>query len=438
MSANADGKPQVGSNIYPVIFIPGILGTTLADNYPIDHNVVYNPVKDLFTDFDPIMMDDSGQYDSYLDRYIQGNEIASIVYKKIVSELREELRLIKDDVYDEFVKVYLFPYDWRYPIAYNAARLSIFVDYIIAKSKAHKTYEKVRNADNKLVVDKVNLVGHSMGGCIAKHYATLLEGEKKINKLVFLASPLRGATDAVKQLTMGDSLFFGLITRKGKRKATRTFPGVYDLLPFDGYNTGTTPRWPSPSVVKNGVAVDIYKADNWQSNVKDALGPVLDNRLAEASGYFNASKDFSQGFQKNVLMVYGTGEKTLRTVKVDANGDYDFDSDSGFSKAGDGTVPAVSTYCNGIYRVGITKDMAGNGGLVGVVAGFHSTFCLHDTIIDLAIAFLQGKVLADVITKLTEKHKYKNIKNIGTYTTADMAKLDTEKPLNEPVAPAPV
>ena len=142
MSPQQNGNPQIGRNIYPIIFVPCLMGTTLADNYPIDHNVVYNAVFDKFANFDPIMIDDSGQYDIYLDRYIRGNELVPVVYNKIVMELREELLLIKDSpLFDEeFVKVYLFPYDWRYSIASNAKRLERFVVY-----NGCSTYTKQQN-----------------------------------------------------------------------------------------------------------------------------------------------------------------------------------------------------------------------------------------------------------------------------------------------------
>jgi pimeloyl-ACP methyl ester carboxylesterase len=403
------------SNIYPVIFIPGIMGTTLADDYPIDHNVVYNAVFDKFEDFDPIMVDDSGQYDSYLDKLIRGNELVSLVYKKIVSEMREELPLIGNS--KEHAKVYLFPYDWRYSISSNAKRLAIFVEYIIAKSAAHAIYR-----DSHLVVDRVNLVGHSMGGCIAKHYATLLGGESKINKLVMLASPLRGATSALKQLTMGDTWFFGLFTRKGKRRAARTFPGAFDLLPFDGYYVQDKPKWPKAAVVERGEPVNIFDVEKWQPKVRDGNKELLENRLAGASVYFGGSRNFSEPFRQNVLIVYGTGEDTLRSVIVEPNGDYDFDTAP--SKAGDSTVPAVSTYCEGIHRVGVTRALAGDWDLqLGKVAGFHASFCLYDINIELAISFLTGTVLKDVAKKL--RYPDQNINNIGTYTDTDMITLDT-------------
>ncbi len=52
---------------------------------------------------------------------------------------------------------------------------------------------KVDELRHQLGVNKVNLVGHSMGGMIARNYVQLRGGQDKIDKLICLGSPHKGS-----------------------------------------------------------------------------------------------------------------------------------------------------------------------------------------------------------------------------------------------------
>lgn len=409
-------------NVCPIIFVPGIKGTTLSDHYPLEHQTVYTALTEkLVFNFDPVMLDDAGQFDRDLDRLIYEQEVISLVYGEMVSELRENLAL--DDQKKENAKVYVFPYDWRYPIASNAKRLGQFVDLILAKSNAHPTY-----MTRGIALGKVNIVSHSMGGCVAKHYATALGGYTKIEKLVMLASPLRGSLYALKTLVMGETWFFDWFTRKGLRKLARTLPGVYDLLPFDGYfsQTGKTP-WPRPAVTKEDKPVDIFDATQWQDNVIFQITQgVLQRHLENTFAYFEHGADFPQDFRQHVLMVYGKGENTLRYVTVRGQGkdtEFDFMSDRGILAVGDGVVPAVSTFVEGIYHVPVTKKNVGDWELdLGKVAGFHASFCAYDLIQDLVISFLRGQI----IKTIRDLFGYQSVEDFPKFSSTDIAELDRD------------
>jgi mRNA-degrading endonuclease YafQ of YafQ-DinJ toxin-antitoxin module len=385
--------------MYPTIFIPDIMGTSLVDHYPVDHRVIYNALTDKFiSDFEMLMLDDEGRFDRELDRLIYGSELVSAVYGEFIAELRENLPL--DEKKIDHAKVYPFPYDWRRSIASNALMLGSFIDLIIAKSNAHPMYIK-RN----IKIDKVNLVGHSMGGCIAKHYVTNCDGEHKTNKLIMLASPLRGSLDALKHLVMGETWFFGIFTRKGKRHAVRTLPGVYDLLPFDGHFTKTNKiEWPSGAAIENGLPVNIFDVNNWQPSVGKQIGTnTLELHLNNSFSFFEKSNNFSDKFKNNCLMVYGVGKKTLRQVVIyrnknkDVEINFDENTQPPASINGDGTVPAISTYSEGIHCVEVTKEKAGDWELdLGKIAGFHASFCCYDLIQDIVISFLTGKIIKSV------------------------------------------
>lgn len=73
--------------------------------------------------------------------------------------------------------LYVFPYDWRKPLSVLAERLKTYIDTNISAG------------------EKVNLVGHSMGGLVARAYAQTY-GTSKINKVVTVGSPNKGVTEA--------------------------------------------------------------------------------------------------------------------------------------------------------------------------------------------------------------------------------------------------
>jgi pimeloyl-ACP methyl ester carboxylesterase len=407
------------SNVYPIIFIPGIMGTSLSDHYPVDHQTAYNPVLDKLTaDFESIMLDDNGEYDRNLDRLIFQNEVISLVYGEMIAELRENLPLDRGD----FVKAYVFPYDWRHSISHNAAKLADFVELIIRKSDSHPIYRQ-----RGVKIDKVNIIGHSMGGCLAKHYATVLMGESKINRLIMLASPLRGSLYALKHLIMGESWFFDWFTRKGKRRFARTLPGVYDLLPYDGFsNSEEKLLWPGPAVRRKGEPVNIFDPGNWQENVSEQIGQeVLARHLANTENYYRNARDFSPDFRDKVLMIYGKGERTMREINISSKNpvEYDFPRDDRCDSIGDGTVPAISTYCEGIYQVCVTKRKVGDWELdLGKIAGFHASFCAYDLVQDLVISFLTGKVIKTV----RNEFKLTDIEQMPRFTKDQLDKLDRE------------
>ncbi|MBU1356614.1 MAG: alpha/beta hydrolase [Candidatus Edwardsbacteria bacterium] len=406
-------------NIYPIIFVPGILGTAQSGHHRLEYQAACNPALDkMTTDHDPVMPDDDGGCDRQIDRPAYQNKVISLLYGEMIAELRESLPLDREG----YARTYVFPYDWRHSISHNAAKLADFVELIISKSNAHTIYQR-----RGLKVDKVNIVGHSMGGCLAKHYATVLLGESRINRLVMLASPLRGSLYALKHLIMGEAWFFDWFTRKGKRRVARTLPGVYDLLPYDGFgNPEESLLWPSPAVERKGEPVNIFDPSRWQDNVAAQIGPeALARHLGNSYSYYRNARDFSPEFQKNVLMVYGKGERTLRSVNVGSRNpvDYNFPRDDRCDPIGDGVVPAVSTYCEGIYQVCVTKKKLGDWELdLGKIAGFHASFCAYDLIQDLVISFLTGRVIKTVRTEF----KLTDIEQLPKFTIDQVDKLDRE------------
>jgi pimeloyl-ACP methyl ester carboxylesterase len=125
---------------------------------------------------------------------------------------------------------FVYAYDWRKSIASNASDLA---DYIDTK-----------------INTKVNLVGHSMGGLIARTYA--YNNKEKINKLVTVGSPHRGAVKAyypwegadLKGLSNTEKIALRLYLRAVSDVFTndveairREVPSLKEILPVDDFLT---------------------------------------------------------------------------------------------------------------------------------------------------------------------------------------------------------
>lgn len=132
--------------------------------------------------------------------------------------------------------LFVFPYDWRKPLDVLSDRLDQFI------------------TDNIPTGTKVNIVGHSMGGLVARSYAQE-HGTARINKIVEVGSPNMGVLEAYgvwegatvwndswwTKLALELSTHFGAVNGETKLETLRRVaPSIKDLLPtydflvFDG------------------------------------------------------------------------------------------------------------------------------------------------------------------------------------------------------------
>lgn len=142
------------------------------------------------------------------------------------SDLRDRLKL-------DGLETYIFAYDWRRPIPENGLKLKEFID--------------VRTAPD----EKVYVVGHSMGGLVARSYLVHEADQNRIEKLLTVGTPHNGATVAYPALAGGEHwsddivmkipFTLMLYTCLHYKKATNAqtirtkIPSFYDLLPVYDY-----------------------------------------------------------------------------------------------------------------------------------------------------------------------------------------------------------
>ncbi|WP_204452379.1 esterase/lipase family protein [Actinokineospora baliensis] len=203
-----------------------------------------------------------------------------------------------------------FPYDWRRDLRVIAGQLDRFVRRALP---TWREYSGARDA-------KVIVLAHSMGGLIARYWATVLGGHEHCRALVTLGTPHRGSLAALDYLVNGYRKLFVDLT-----EVMRTFPSVHHLLPI----------YPC---VSDGTA--------WHRPAELAGLPGVDPRLAADALAFHREIEAAQVGDYGLIPVVGTAQRTAQSAVVTEAGlsighlppegvDLDFAD-------GDGTVPRVS------------------------------------------------------------------------------------------------
>ena len=205
-----------------------------------------------------------------------------------------------------------FYYDWRQKISYNSQQLADFIDRNVVSD------------------EKVNFVGHSMGGLIGRAYLEASEGSK-LESLLTVGTPNKGSAYAyypweggeVKRNSLIEKIALTLYLKHcgGKSSTNRqtihnNVPSLQDLLPIEEY------------LKKNGKTALYLPAST--ENQNNWLETLTSNNYGIKLGY-----------------IAGTGIDTLKTIittnpkkKDIKNGDWVDGKPRGeiTSEQGDGTV----------------------------------------------------------------------------------------------------
>ena len=208
-----------------------------------------------------------------------------------------------------------FPYDWRRDNRVAARHLAERAPGWLRAWRQHSG-----NNDAKLV-----LVGHSMGGLVARHYLEVLDGWRDTRMLVTFGTPYRGSLNALDFLCNGFKKGIGPLGLDLTR-LLRSMTSVYQLLP----------RYP---VIDSGTGA--------LTRVAETSGlPGVDPTRAAAALRFHHDIDAavearpanSYAIHPIVGIMQPTSQSaTFRDGTVRMLQDHD-----GVDSAGDGTVPRVS------------------------------------------------------------------------------------------------
>lgn len=243
----------------PVIFIPGIMGSALRDEYPTTPENVWSVLKAATKSYERITLHpDNVKYELVEPARVVKDQVFDLFYSEIIEELRHNLS--KDP--DKPVPVYPFAYDWRQPLETIQEQLALFVEEVVARTSLMRHYNKDGYTED---TGKVNLVAHSMGGLLAAGYVQS-EGMDRVDKVATIASPFRGSLEAIAKTAIGVGGFTFSSGGSREREAARVTPALYHLLPsFKG-----------AAVTTDGKEADIFLQENWQQGILDTLATFVE------------------------------------------------------------------------------------------------------------------------------------------------------------------
>ena len=273
--AARQGKP-------PVIFIPGILGSYLANRrtgetiWPdlrVDSEAIALPISS------PVLAQNTDEI--VATEVVEDAKVSALIpeiaiYRPMLEALEQyggyqRGRFDAPPPGGDCDTLYLFAYDWRRDIVESARELGRTIEEL-----------KLRLGRPDLRFD---IVAHSMGGLVARYYAMYgmrdaldapvacpdWSGAQNLNRIIMIATPNAGSINALRVLLRGFSaLSFaapsGVLPRNFGRslpfvrvgpRVTFTIPAIYELLPPRGQA-----RFFSAAL--SPMPVDLYEVETWR------------------------------------------------------------------------------------------------------------------------------------------------------------------------------
>lgn len=340
----------------PVIFVPGIMGSALRDEYPVSPENVWSVFKAATRNYERITLHpDNLRYEVLEPARVVGDQVFELFYRDFIEELRHNLTQNPDEV----VPVYPFAYDWRQPLQSLQEQLAAFIDEVIGRTSLLRHYNQEGYNPR---TGKVSLVAHSMGGMIVAGYVEA-HGIRCVDRVATMASPFRGSLEAVAKTAIGIGGFTLSSGGSREREAARVTPALYHLLPaFKGAVRA-----------EGALSDDLFRPQAWQPGILQTIATfirrfglkeaspdkqaraLLTQMLNQAWRFHLRLERVALADSKRWLCIVGVGTKTRlgMTIKPDANGKPYFEIeepsdewDAGRrTRSGDGTVPYLGARC---------------------------------------------------------------------------------------------
>lgn len=306
----------------PIIFIPGLLGSRLCRDNPV------NPAE-------PILAWGSvGALPDFPTLRI-GSDVADDlkpcgVIREIVflGPLKQELYApiinhLEKIGYREGADLFIFDYDWRRSVFDNASRLETF-----ARAKIPDPAQRF------------DIVAHSMGGLIARVYVNRHDGAQRVARLFSAGSPFQGSVKVYATLDKGwgglNALMGGL---PAFRRTMLSFPSVYELAP----------RYGDCCEAGAGRAFAFAETESWRALKWEGVDPAIMTDLKIAASRTDELRHIVEtplpaGIE-DVLLI-GVDQRTPQRVVFEA-GDAGTTARVRTTWEGDGTVLRTSATLTG-------------------------------------------------------------------------------------------
>jgi pimeloyl-ACP methyl ester carboxylesterase len=261
-------------------------------------------------------------------RLVDGAQIIPGLWKIDVYNEIEDFLLATFDL-TRGVNYFPFPYDWRRDNRASAARLQKKSG---AWLEAWRT--KSGNPNAQLV-----LVGHSMGGLVARYFVEVLGGWRDTKAVVTFGTPFYGSLNAVDFLVNGFRKNLGPFNVDVSAQL-RSMTSVQQLVPAYRciYGPDGTARTPADAGL-----------ENWKPAWNDAL--LTFQQEMESAAKANRAEPQFDADPVIYQPITGRDQPTRQSVAV-ANGKIEFRFDrDGKDESGDGTVPLLSAALAGTQQM---------------------------------------------------------------------------------------
>lgn len=235
------------------------------------------------------------------------------------------IKALGENGYEEGKDLAVFYYNWLMPIDNSAEKLCQLAAQMAGRSPT----------------GKVNLVGHSMGGLVARTCAQKYDPQHLVKNLVTVGSPHQGVPESYGAWEGGEIWKGGFINKF----AFELFLNIKKTLTGNKTRKETV-REVAPSTKELMPVFDYLKNVDGQVIPFSATDYPQNEFLSE----FPSWGDFSG----QAKFVYGQGKDTLRWLTVDkdlswkdkalGNWQYGKPINLGYEKDGDGTVSVISAY----------------------------------------------------------------------------------------------
>jgi pimeloyl-ACP methyl ester carboxylesterase len=278
----------------PVILIHGLLGARLED--PASGNEFWGTFSPVLPDRDNLKLlsvpmrwgkplrelSNNTRASFLLDTVsirVIGLEFSMYAYEPLVHAIKEA-GYVQEGSEEHLEKghcpsFFVFYYDWRRSIAENAIELGKFIR---AKQAQLQAEYHVRYGASPDTI-RFDLMGHSLGGLVARYYmrygelplpdegapdpAITWAGAENVGKLIQIGTPNAGYLDTVTELVNGLRLQPGAPLYPAA--VIGTFPSYYEMMPFPQFDAvrKAIPGKSEEESIARGEAVDLYDLNTW-------------------------------------------------------------------------------------------------------------------------------------------------------------------------------
>jgi pimeloyl-ACP methyl ester carboxylesterase len=347
----------------PLVFVPGLLGSMLCRTGPDREETVVWGTIDALGQLPTLVVDPTGN-DIEPCGLIREVSFLGVFTQAVYGPFLDRLEAAG---YREGETLFVFDYDWRLSVLDNAKRLADFVEASVPGTGT------------------LHIVGHSMGGLIARTYAMNEGGARRIARLVSAGTPWRGSVQVFELLHNGLGLANPLVGGLDNlRRTVISFPSTFELLPhYDGCCSNR-----QGAAAFEATSVDAWTALKWPGIDRDGLPDFaeLETRQAELR------RIVTQALPANIdeALVIGVDQRTPQQFDIQlGNGEAQLGVRTSWE--GDGTV---------------MRDSA----LLPERVSYPTSFATHDAILndtsvqDFVIATLaKGPVIAIEMVPVRER-----------------------------------